>query len=415
MVIGDDFLWASRQDGIIVDKTLVCKALLESPDKAVRICLPRCFGKTFNLSIIAQFFNPVTVNYRFGDTGKPDLDVARKQRRQLFCGSLLEQHHPDFVEKHFASTPVIHIDFKAATVWVKVYAAPELLKDCARAKYKALEDAYSRAGTCLRGKIYSNCSGCGILAYRLFKELSRFLVAQHGGKYIILVDEYDQPLEAALWKEWQADADNAYLGFLKKMFKDNDDLAKGLLVGDHEFKLSDRGSDQRIAKELSLTTGRYRGGDAKTADTGDEGPGPLAALFAFTKEDVTELTRRTRQVSKRACSHSQEDIMDIIESWYGGYDFGFPTKRYNPWSVLKFLRRLIGRSTCPSGRTDLSSTDEVVTHLLHLGYLTMSPGNGVRIPNREARGVWNKSNYYTVFDNEFDDEFDDECDDEYDD
>ncbi|KAJ2801720.1 hypothetical protein H4R21_002693 [Coemansia helicoidea] len=251
-----------------------------------------------------------------------------------------------------------------------------------------------------------------------------------------------------------------------KMFKGNDHLAKGLLFGDHEFALSDRGSDQSIAKELSLTTGRYRGGSAESADIGDESPGPLAALFAFTREDVAELIKRTREVSVAAGVYSQKAIMYAIDTWYDGYDFGFPGKRYSPLSVLNFLETLalgdtiaqawdtywvdtgnmysvaqlprchredilqlaqrllsdrrtgaknssirvvsqpgkakcvlppgdfmsvsIGRSTYPSGRTDLRSTDEVVTLLLHLGYLTMSPGNGVRIPNGEVRDVWNR-------------------------
>ncbi|KAJ2801719.1 hypothetical protein H4R21_002692, partial [Coemansia helicoidea] len=114
ITIGSTFLGTFQLDGIIVDKTLVCKALLESPDKAVRICLPRRFGKTFNLSIIEQFFNLVTVNDCLGHPGEPDLDAARDRRRQLFCGSLLEQHNPEFVEKHFASIPVIHITFRVS-------------------------------------------------------------------------------------------------------------------------------------------------------------------------------------------------------------------------------------------------------------------------------------------------------------
>ncbi|KAJ2794736.1 hypothetical protein H4R21_005387, partial [Coemansia helicoidea] len=243
------------------------------------------------------------------------------------------------------------------------------------------------------------------------------------------------------------------------MFKDNDHLAKGLLVGAQEFGLSSRESGLSSAKELSLTTGRYRGGDAGAADTGDEGPGPLAALFAFTKEDVAELTKRAREVSEVARSHSQEDITNAIDTWYGGYDFGFPTKRYCPWSVLKFLEKLahgdtikkaagpywfesdsmpgvawqlrvrcyvvrklavvllddyrakasggsirvadlgskaewelpdrdfqkvnIGRTTYARNGHSLHGAGELATLLLHLGCLTMGPGNILRIPNDE--------------------------------
>ncbi|KAJ2801310.1 hypothetical protein H4R21_002837, partial [Coemansia helicoidea] len=286
----------------------------------------------------------------------------------------------------------------AATFWISAYWKPELLNGDARAEYDALKDAYSTTGTCLCKENASQWEKRGDRASWLFAKLSEFLVAQHGDKYIILADEYDQPLEAALGEEWQGDADDAYLGLLMKMFKDNKHLAKGLLVGVHEFGLSNRESGLNYI--------------------GDESPGPLAALFAFTKEDVAKLVERTREVSDNAGAYSQEDITDAIDTWYGGYDFGFPGKRYSPWPVLNFLETLarggtieyaaslywvstagaenssirvagqsgkaecvlppgdftrvsIGGSTYPSGRTDLRSTDELVTLLLHLGYLTM--------------------------------------------
>ncbi|KAJ2800219.1 hypothetical protein H4R21_003263, partial [Coemansia helicoidea] len=367
MAIGEDFLETSNRGGFIVDKTLTCKALLESPDKAVRICLPRRFGKTFNLSVIAQFFNPVTVHDCLGGAGESHFKEAHGRRRTLFCGSLLEKRYPEFVEENFAKTPVIQIDFKnsdgeslglfnkslarvvydATTFWVKAYRKPELLKDDAREEYQALQRTYSETDAWL-GEDESKWEKRGDQAAWLFAKLSEFLVAQHGDKYIILADEYDQPLEAALGEEWQAKADKAYLGILMKMFKNNKHLAAGLLVGVHEFKLSDRESGLNSAKELSLTTGRYRGGKAGVDDIGDESPGPLAALFAFTAEDVAELVKRTLEKSENvaeltkrtlevsddenARSRLQEHIMGIIEAWYDGYDFGFPAKRYNPWS-----------------------------------------------------------------------------------
>ncbi|KAJ2795502.1 hypothetical protein H4R21_005082, partial [Coemansia helicoidea] len=357
-------------DGFIVDKTLVCKLLLEAPADAVRICLPRRFGKSFNLSVIEQFFNPVTANECRSGTEKSHFDAARDKRRKLFCESLLEQQHQEFVKKHFASIPVIHIDFKrssghtlgsfhaslasaiydAATFWIDAYATPELLKGRARAKYEALRHTYSSMRISLV-EDESKWEARGILAYRLFKELSGFLVVQHGDKYIILVDEYDQPLKVALGKEWQADADDAYLGLLMQIFKGNDHLAKGLLIGVHEFGLSYRESGLNCAEEVSLTTGRYRGGDAEAADIGDESLGPLAALFAFTKEDVAELTAKMLGVYEGALSHSQEAVTGAIDTWYGGYDFGFPTKRYNPWSVVKFLETLARGGTIEDAAT----------------------------------------------------------------
>ncbi|KAJ2712883.1 hypothetical protein H4R19_002528 [Coemansia spiralis] len=114
VVVGDDFLKTAAQDGFIVDKSLICKAFLHKRDRISRICLPRGFGKSFNLAVIAGFFNPATVHDCKGGTGIPYIEAAREQRRRLFSGSLLEQYHPDFVEKYFGKIPVVQINFKAS-------------------------------------------------------------------------------------------------------------------------------------------------------------------------------------------------------------------------------------------------------------------------------------------------------------
>ncbi|KAJ1718091.1 hypothetical protein LPJ61_006868, partial [Coemansia biformis] len=59
---GGGFLEISDGGGFIVDKSLLCKAFLECEDDVVRVCLPRRFGKSFNLGVLAAFFNVVTVN-----------------------------------------------------------------------------------------------------------------------------------------------------------------------------------------------------------------------------------------------------------------------------------------------------------------------------------------------------------------
>ncbi|KAJ2709421.1 hypothetical protein H4R19_004258, partial [Coemansia spiralis] len=483
IIVGSDFLSTLAGGGFIVDKSLICKVLLAKLGSALRICLPRRFGKSFNLAVIAQFFNPVTVHDWKGYAGKPDFDAARERRRQLFTNSFLGQHHADFVEKYFGKIPVIQIDFagagsaslgafygslttalhNAATFWVDAYMDPALLNDDARTEYKILQSVYSTMGARLKTVNDTQWKDCGNHASGLFSALSGFLAAQHG-KYIILVDEYDQPMEAALENKWQAAANEVYLGLLRKMFKGNTRLVAGLLIGVHEFDLSDRQSGLNNAMSLSLTTGRYCADPLRPLDINDEDPGPLGELFAFTVQDVEALVKRMLEVSEDARDYSQQEVMDAIASRYDGYDFGYPTKRYNPWSVLKFLERVaigakikdaatsywtwtsnvasfarlawrhreeilqlappllndydikaidscirvtsqdgkgvcvmpagdfqrvhIGKTTYPSSRTSLRGTGELVTLLVHLGYLTMGPGNVLRIPNGELRTMW---------------------------
>ncbi|KAJ2777594.1 hypothetical protein H4R18_005084 [Coemansia javaensis] len=113
VVVGTDFLKTLAKGGFIVDKSLACKALLESPNEAMRICLPRRFGKSFNLSVITQFFNPITTHDCVPGAGARDFTAAYTRRRQPFSGSLLQERHPAFFDEHFAAIPVIHLNFKS--------------------------------------------------------------------------------------------------------------------------------------------------------------------------------------------------------------------------------------------------------------------------------------------------------------
>ncbi|KAJ1724651.1 hypothetical protein LPJ61_005713, partial [Coemansia biformis] len=111
---GVGFLETSDGDGFIVDKSLLCKAFLECGEDVVCISLPRRFGKSFNMGVLAEFFNAVTVNDCPPGTKKPTLDLARELRERRFADSLLKQNHLEFYEDHFAKYPVIRIDFKAS-------------------------------------------------------------------------------------------------------------------------------------------------------------------------------------------------------------------------------------------------------------------------------------------------------------
>ncbi|KAJ1719412.1 hypothetical protein LPJ61_006311 [Coemansia biformis] len=118
--VGGGFLGISDGGGFIVDKSLLCKAFLEGKEDVVRVCLPRRFGKSFNLGVLAEFFNVVTVNDCPPDTDEPTLDLTRELRERRFADSLLKQNHPEFFMTHFARYPVIRIDFKASTpLWLQ--------------------------------------------------------------------------------------------------------------------------------------------------------------------------------------------------------------------------------------------------------------------------------------------------------
>ncbi|KAJ2495594.1 hypothetical protein GGH96_006337, partial [Coemansia sp. RSA 1972] len=110
--VSGDFGTVSRHRGIVLDKSLLCKALFDTSLAPIRVCLPRRFGKTFNLSVIEEFFNVVTCKDAEPVNGSIDEAAGRANRMELFKDSILRGEHPEFFEEHFCKTPVIRITMK---------------------------------------------------------------------------------------------------------------------------------------------------------------------------------------------------------------------------------------------------------------------------------------------------------------
>ncbi|KAJ2889278.1 hypothetical protein GGI21_006635, partial [Coemansia aciculifera] len=110
--IGGDFGRIARKNGLIVDKTLMCKLLVDNISEAICICLPRRFGKTFSLSIIEEFFNVVHGNDVDPVDGLIDIVAPPASRLKLFEDSLLWKDERAFFDENFCKHPVIRIDFK---------------------------------------------------------------------------------------------------------------------------------------------------------------------------------------------------------------------------------------------------------------------------------------------------------------
>ncbi|KAJ1719159.1 hypothetical protein LPJ61_006367, partial [Coemansia biformis] len=264
----------------------------------------------------------------------------------------------------------------------------------------------------------------------------------------------------ALNKDWRHDAQVTYLELIGRIFKGNENLERGLLMGVHEFKLSDMDSGANNIRNILLTTRGYSHNAASP-----EGPavrmtgiGLFTELFAFSGTEVVELVRWVLGRFSNAIRYAENEIVDILTKWYDGYDFGLVGRRYNPISVLGFLESLVtgsrqiatrsywldtgnpysteqlartyrsatlllasrliddydsegtncsvrvkgmggasgidvheiglGSSSYPDDMGHLYGTSNLVTFLIHLGYLTRGDNNAVRIPNMELRTEW---------------------------
>ncbi|KAJ2641211.1 hypothetical protein IW137_003167, partial [Coemansia sp. RSA 1287] len=98
----------------------------------MRVCLPSHFGKTFNLSVIEEFFNVVTCQDAEPVNGSIDKAAGRANRMKLFKDSLLREENPEFFEEHFCKIPVIRINMKD----VKSTSLSEFYEELAICVYK---------------------------------------------------------------------------------------------------------------------------------------------------------------------------------------------------------------------------------------------------------------------------------------
>jgi hypothetical protein len=282
-----------RQGGFAyVDKTGLIEAVLGGGAEVVLAPRPRRFGKTLNLSMLRYF-----------------LEKSAEDRRPLFAGLYVEGSA--IARPHFQRYPVISMTFKD----VKTQSWDECLAEVA----EVLARTFGEHGhlltdgslTVAEAKVFTS-----ILERRAAKAqlvgalslLSMLLARHHRERVVILVDEYDTPIQAGYTNGYYDDVVTFFRSFLSGGLKDNPQLFKGVLTG-----------ILRVAKE-SLFSGLNN-----IAVYGILRP-ELAPWFGFTEPEVRGLV----------ASAGPPELLDGIRAYYNGYVFGGHAI-YNPWSVLSFL------------------------------------------------------------------------------
>ncbi|KAI8318059.1 hypothetical protein GQ54DRAFT_336495 [Martensiomyces pterosporus] len=110
--IGSDFGVMARNTGIIVDKTLIFKVFLKPGRAPVCVCLPRRFGKTFNLSTIEELLNMANNSDAHPVNGHIDVQARHQARERLFEGTPLKEREPELFSHCFCKHPVIRLGLK---------------------------------------------------------------------------------------------------------------------------------------------------------------------------------------------------------------------------------------------------------------------------------------------------------------
>ena len=274
-----------------VDKSLLIKEVLEDGNDVVVLLRPRRFGKTLNLSMLQHFFAAEV-------KGKPTAGLFDNLAIAKEAGCMALQ----------GKQPVIFITFKDVKVNTFTAFVEKIARIMANAyrEHKAIFAAYDDEQDDINAIM--KCTASQTLLEDSICVLTRILYQHYDVQPILLLDEYDTPLQVAYLKGYYQEA----VDFLRNLFssgiKDNDYLERAVLTG-----------ILRVAKE-SLFSGINNVGIFSVLDK------KYAAYFGFTEQEVDRLI----------CKAELTEYSEQVKTWYNGYNFG-KTTIYNPWSIIKFL------------------------------------------------------------------------------
>ncbi|MCI0695457.1 ATP-binding protein [candidate division KSB1 bacterium] len=276
-----------------VDKSLLLKELIDHGAQAMLIPRPRRFGKTLNLSMMRYFFE------------KTDADTSH-----LFRHLKIWQAGEEYTSRQ-AKYPVIFLTFKDVKEfnWV---SALEKIKQLIQTEF--LRHKYLRNGKVLEAEELdafdkiANLTASTSAYENSLEHLSDFLARYHHQPVILLIDEYDTPIQAGYVNGYYAEVVGFMRNFLSGGLKDNPHLEKGVLTG-----------ILRVAKE-SIFSGLNNLAVFTLLRS------EFSAAFGLTEAEV-EQALRDFQVAEQ---------YDNIRNWYNGYIFGGQIL-YNPWSIINYL------------------------------------------------------------------------------
>lgn len=293
-----DFEKIRTRNNFYIDKTDFIREWWEADDEVTLLTRPRRFGKTLNMSMLEKFFS---VNYA--------------DRGDLFQGlSIWEEKDSDGDYKYRklqGTYPVLFISF--AGIKEKVYAG-------ARENIcRIIEEQYNKYDYLLDGDLLNEkekafyqkvCAEMSDSEAAIsLRTLADFLGRYYGKKVIILLDEYDTPMQEAYvngyWEE--------IVGFIRSLFnytfKTNPYLERAIMTGITRVSRESIFSDLNNPEVVTTTSAKY------------------ADCFGFTEEEVFKALEE----------YGLSDQKQRVKDWYDGFTFGGKRDIYNPWSIINFL------------------------------------------------------------------------------
>ena len=295
---GEDFRELIDNKFCFVDKTLLIKEFLDNNNiKVSLITRPRRFGKTLNLSMLHYFFAK---------------EVDGIPTKGLFNGLKISQAGEHYMA-HQGQYPVISVSLKrlkGTTYEVMLNRMRELMSFIYRRHLELLDSPHlvKQEKDKFEAMLGENASQAHLEASLL--NLAEYLCKHYKKRVIVLIDEYDTPIESGYFNGYYPKVIEIIREFLGNCFKTNHYLDRALLTG-----------ITRVSKE-SLFSGLNNLAVYSLLD--DE----YSEHFGFTEEEVNMLAEKMEH----------QDKLAEMKAWYNGYEVG-DTTLYNPWSIINCLSR----------------------------------------------------------------------------
>ena len=281
-----------EQDCFFVDKTNFIKEWWENRDVVTLITRPRRFGKTLNMSMLDCFFSNKYAN-----------------RADLFEGLSIWQD--ETYRKLQGTYPVIFLSFAAVKAGNLEGAKTQIKQEIARLHE---ENRYLLEGNVLSDnerKIYNSTTiqMDDTMAQNALKTLSVWMERYYGKKVIILLDEYDTPMQEAYVQGYWDEFTSFVRSLFNASFKTNPYLERAIMTGITRVSKESIFSDLNNLRVVTTTSNLY------------------ADCFGFTEEEVFAALDE----------YGMSDKKDEVKQWYDGFTFGEHRDIYNPWSITNYL------------------------------------------------------------------------------
>ena len=289
-----DFKALRIRQNYYIDKTMYIKDIIDNESRVILVTRPRRFGKTLNMSMLKYYF-----------------DCRQKDNIELFKGLKILKEEEKYTSK-LGAYPVIYITLKDVqdrsfenmllnlkSTMINVYQEHRYLLESSKIypeeKEKITDILFGRENE--------------IILKNSIKSLSNYLYLYYGSPVILLLDEYDVPLQNAYVEGYYDEAINFFKTFFGTTFKDNPYLEKTVITG-----------VSRVAKE-SIFSGANNFKVYTVLD--DE----FSDDFGITEEEMEKIYK----------DFDIQDKKEEIKNWYDGYKIGNREGIYNPWSILNYL------------------------------------------------------------------------------